>query len=358
MFGDLNLKQQEYIACIQSSGEHLRDLIGDILDLAKIEAGRESLEIKRVVIPDLCTYCLAMVKEPATEKHLTLTHHLDPDVQTCIADERRLRQMLLNLLSNAIKFTAEGEVALKVSRQPKGINFVVEDTGIGISKEGQIKLFEPFYQVDGELNRQYEGTGLGLALTRQLARLHGGDVTLKSDMGEGSTFTIFLPDNPNAVINTSAQEASSLLNVSPFPPSEDGFLPQVTAQDKVPETSFSKRILIVEDDIKSAMLLQDYLKVLGYEVEHLPKPEAFIQRVRAFKPQLVLMDIKLEDDVSGLDLLKMLRQDMHQKALPVVIISAQAMAGDREHFLSLGANDYISKPINIPSLELILTKFL
>lgn len=359
MFGELNAKQQEYINCIQSSGEHLRDLIGDILDLAKIESGRESLDIKRVVVPDLCAYCLSMVKEPALEKNLSLTHHLDAEAQTCIADERRLRQMLLNLLSNAIKFTTEGEVALNVSRESTGIYFRVKDTGIGISEEGQLKLFEPFYQVDGELNRQYEGTGLGLALTRQLARLHGGDVTLDSTVGEGSEFTIFIPDTPGAINNDSNAQDRTGFTCSSLDSSDNGTSQlQVKAQSQSAEQSLSKRILIVEDDIKSAMLLQDYLKVLGYEVEHLAKPDAFIQCVRNFKPQLILMDIKLEDDVSGLDLLQMLRQDTHQQTLPVVIISAQAMAGDREHFLSLGANDYISKPISIPSLELILTNFL
>jgi PAS domain S-box-containing protein len=360
MFGNLNPKQREYIACIQSSGEHLRDLIGDILDLTKVESGRESLDFKPVSIPDLCTHCLAMVKDRAAEKQLKLTHQLDPEAQACIADERRLRQMLLNLLSNAIKFTPAGEISLQIRRHANGTAFSVKDTGIGISEIDQQKLFAAFYQVDGELNRQFEGTGLGLALTRQLARLHGGDVTVQSMIGQGSTFTIYLPDHlttPNSPISVDA--VPSLTHCPDAPSGSTPSHLKVQTTVKAPENSLRKRILIVEDDVKSAMLLKDYLQVLGYEVEHLAITDSFLHRVKQFKPQLVLMDIKLDnEDVSGLDLLQMLRQDTHQQTLPVVIVSAQALAGDREHFLSLGANDYISKPINIPSLELILTKYL
>jgi PAS domain S-box-containing protein len=357
MFGELNEKQREYIACIQSSGEHLRDLIGDILDLAKVEAGRESLELKRVNIPDLVTYCLAMMRERAEEKQLRLTHDCAAEAQSCIADERRLRQMLLNLLSNAVKFTTEGEVSLQVRRQPQGITFTVKDTGIGISEAAQAKLFEAFYQVDSELSRHYEGTGLGLALTRQLARLHRGDVLVNSQVGVGSEFTIFLPDNPNQLTD---QESDSCPSSPLHPSAADSMTTAAHGQVQTAGTTIptGKRILIVEDDVKSALLLKDYLQVLGYDVEHLSTGDSFLLWVKQFKPQLVLMDVKLGDDVSGLDLLQVLRQDTSQQALPVVIISARALSGDREHFLSLGANDYISKPISIPSLELVLAKYL
>jgi PAS domain S-box-containing protein len=351
MFGALNAKQKEYITCIQTSGEHLKDLIGDILDLAKIESGRESLDFKQVNIPDLCLYCLSMMRERAEEKGLNLIEKLDPNAHTCKADERRLRQMLLNLLSNAIKFTDTGEVTLAVEHKSDGVYWHVQDTGIGISEQGQAHLFEAFYQVDGELNRHYEGTGLGLALTRQLARLHGGDVWVKSEPGQGSQFTIFLP-HPEELTHSTSESINTI----------DHDTQSSEAQVQVNTThhhvSRNKRILIVEDDIKSAMLLKDYLQVIGYEVEHLKDAPAFLSTIKQFKPQLVLMDIKLEDDITGLDLLAQLRQDTSDQTLPVVIVSAQAMAGDREQFLALGANDYMSKPISIPSLEIILSKYL
>ncbi|MEL7504562.1 MAG: PAS domain-containing protein [Cyanobacteria bacterium J06554_6] len=343
MFGQLNDKQREYISCIQGSGEHLRDLIGDILDLAKVESGREQLDIKKVTISELCNHCLRIMGERAEEKGLALTHHVDPEVTDGMADERRLRQMLLNLLSNAIKFTTEGEVSLQVQRQGNDLIFQVKDTGIGIEPADQEKLFEAFYQVDSELSRHYEGTGLGLALTRQLARLHGGDVNITSTVGEGSTFTITLPDS---------------LAPTEISHSAEVHLPNSAQSSSGSVPTLGKRILIVEDDLKSAMLLKDYLQVLGYNVEHLGEADAFRQRVRQFKPQLILLDVKLENDINGLDLLTQLRQEISPQTLPVVIVSAQAMAEDRARSLALGANDYMSKPISIPKLELVLSKYL
>ena len=343
MFGELNDKQREYISCIQGSGEHLRDLIGDILDLAKVESGRDQLDVKKVILSELGHYCLRIMEERATDKGLTLTHYFDPEATACMADERRLRQMLLNLLSNAIKFTTEGEVSLTVHRQDNGVVFRVKDTGIGIAPADRQKLFEAFYQVDSELSRHYEGTGLGLALTRQLARLHGGAVNVESVVGEGSTFAIDLPDC--LVATDTVNDALSLI-------SNGG---QANAETS---SKGSTRILIVEDDLKSAMLLKDYLQVLGYMVEHLQEADTFQQRVREFKPRLILLDVKLEHEVSGLDLLVQLRQTIPPQTLPVVIVSAQAMAEDRERALALGANDYMSKPISIPNLELALSEYL
>ncbi|MGI0489675.1 PAS domain-containing sensor histidine kinase [Pantanalinema rosaneae CENA516] len=196
MFGALNPKQAEYIGHIRSSGEHLLLLINDILDLAKVEAGRETLDFAPVFVADLCQGCLSLIQEQANQTGLQVISQIDPTIATCIADERRLRQMVLNLLSNAIKFTPTGSVTLIVQSQAEGITFTVADTGIGIASEQLPLLFQPFQQLDSHLNRQYTGTGLGLALTRNLARLHGGDVTVESTLGQGSRFTIYLPNLP------------------------------------------------------------------------------------------------------------------------------------------------------------------
>lgn len=192
--GSLNEKQKDYINCIYSSGEHLLALINDILDLSKVEAGKEELFLLPLLVIDICDDVLSTVRDIALSKGLTLSHEIDPEATICVADERRIKQMLLNLLTNAIKFTSEGEVNLIVEKVPEGINFTVSDTGIGIDTSQFQFLFEPFKQLDSRLNRQYEGTGLGLALTRKLARLHGGDVTVISTLGIGSQFTLFLPD--------------------------------------------------------------------------------------------------------------------------------------------------------------------
>jgi PAS domain S-box-containing protein len=194
LFGSLNAKQKEYIKCIHSSGEHLLELIQDILDLSKVEAGKEELTLVPLEVRVLCDYVIAIVRDRALAKGLQLTSHIDPQADVCIADERRVKQMLLNLLSNAIKFTQVGRVSLRIEKVPKGIAFTVVDTGIGIAPEQLELLFQPFKQLDSRLNRQYEGSGLGLALTRHLARLHGGDVTVESTLGEGSEFRLFLPE--------------------------------------------------------------------------------------------------------------------------------------------------------------------
>jgi signal transduction histidine kinase len=192
--GSLNEKQNEYVSCIYSSGEHLLALIDDILDLSKVEAGKEELLLSPLPVSDLCNYAIWTVRDRASEKGLKLSCKIDLQENICIADERRMKQMLLNLLTNAIKFTPDGNVSLVVQKVPEGITFTVSDTGIGIDSSQFKFIFEPFKQLDSRLNRQYEGTGLGLALTRKLARLHGGDVTFTSTLGKGSQFTLFLPN--------------------------------------------------------------------------------------------------------------------------------------------------------------------
>ncbi|MBN3957565.1 ATP-binding protein [Nostoc sp. NMS8] len=193
--GSLNEKQNEYVNSIYSSGEHLLELINDILDLSKVEAGKEELLLSPLPVSDLCNYAIWTVRDRALEKGLQLTCKIDLEEDICIADERRIKQMLLNLLTNAIKFTPAGQVSLLVKKVPQGITFTISDTGIGIDSSQFQFLFEPFKQLDSRLNRQYEGTGLGLALTRKLARLHGGDVTVTSALGKGSQFTLFLPNS-------------------------------------------------------------------------------------------------------------------------------------------------------------------
>lgn len=196
IFGQLNDKQQQYIACISSSGEHLLALINDLLDLSKIEAGKEELNLEVIDVEEICQACVSLIQEQANSRGLELVLGINPDITTCIADNRRLKQILFNLLSNAVKFTDIGSVLIKVDKTEDKINFAVIDTGIGIAEANQATLFEPFWQVDSDLNRKYEGTGLGLALTRKLAHLHGGEVTVRSELGRGSCFTLYLPENP------------------------------------------------------------------------------------------------------------------------------------------------------------------
>lgn len=194
IFGTLNAKQNQYLELISSSGKHLLDLINDLLDLTKIEAGREELLLETIVVEEIANSSTSLICEAAKNKSLQLSLLISCDVTTCVADKRRLKQILVNLLSNAVKFTESGSVTLKVNRTADKIEFSVIDTGVGIAQAEQATLFQPFHQLDSGLNRKYEGSGLGLALSRKLAQLHGGDITIQSELGHGSCFTLYLPD--------------------------------------------------------------------------------------------------------------------------------------------------------------------
>jgi signal transduction histidine kinase len=196
VFGKLNQKQQEYLTAISASGNHLLELINDVLDLSKIEAGQEELTLETLLVEEICLDAVKLVRERAQKKGLQILVYIAPNITTCIADNHRLEQILVNLLSNAVKFTETGLVTLNVEKTADTILFSVIDTGIGISEAQQTILFEAFQQLDSGLNRQYEGTGLGLALCRKLALLHGGEITVKSKLLSGSCFTLHLPIQP------------------------------------------------------------------------------------------------------------------------------------------------------------------
>ena len=199
MFGEVNEKQAEYLQDILSSGRHLLSLINDILDLSKVEAGRLELELGRFHLPTALDNALTLVRERATRHGITLTQTLDERVGDIVADERKVKQILLNLLSNAVKFTPEGgRVGLTVTRAEDIVTISVSDTGIGIAPEDQATIFEEFRQVGREDARKQEGTGLGLTLAKKFVELHGGRIWVESHVGQGSTFTFTLPDGGSA----------------------------------------------------------------------------------------------------------------------------------------------------------------
>ncbi|MBH8563405.1 PAS domain S-box protein [Nostoc sp. CENA67] len=335
--GSLNEKQKEYISCIYGSGEHLLAVINDILDLSKVEAGKEELSLIPLSVPELCNYVLSSVRDRALAKGLVITSEIDPKADICIADARRLKQMLLNLLTNAVKFTPAGRISLTIKKVPQGITFTVSDTGIGIDPNQFQFLFEPFKQLDSRLNRQYEGTGLGLALTRKLARLHGGDVTVVSTLGEGSQFTLFLPDQAQKDEGDEGDEEVIL----------------------TPSVSISKRrILIVEQEENTGIFLQDYLQIIGYQVEWINNGDSFLEQVRSFKPDLILLDGQLRGNVSSWHLLKIIREEPDLKNLPVVMTSTKELTLEKVINLESGANEYLLKPIRIVQLETMLKQYL
>ncbi len=193
IYGSLNPKQMQYIKAISGSGNHLLELINDLLDLSKIEADREELYLEEVEIEEVARSSMSIVQGLARQKGLELELNIEPSLIYCQADRRRLKQILVNLLSNAVKFTEVGKVTLEVKQNDRAIEFNTIDTGIGIDEVNQEKIFEPFTQIRNHLSKKYQGTGLGLPLSAKLARLHGGNLTVTSVKGQGSCFTLHLP---------------------------------------------------------------------------------------------------------------------------------------------------------------------
>jgi signal transduction histidine kinase len=199
MFGEMNEKQEDYLKDINSSGQHLLSLINDILDLAKVEAGRMELNLATFDLPAAIDNALTLIRERALRHGIALSVEVDSQLGGLNADERKLKQILLNLLSNAVKFTPEGgRITVGARLLGDMVEIAVNDTGIGIAPEDQAAVFEEFKQVGTDYKHKAEGTGLGLALTRKLVELHGGAMRLESEPGKGSTFAFTLPLNATA----------------------------------------------------------------------------------------------------------------------------------------------------------------
>ena len=340
-YNSSNLRHQEYLKIILSSGQHLLALINDILDLSKIEANQLTLEQESIEVTEVCKLALKLVQEKASDKGLPLKLAVASDVSIVVADPLRLKQMLFNLLSNALKFTDRGSVGLEVKAVGDFIEFTVWDTGTGISLEQQQLLFRPYTQLKNATPG--EGTGLGLALTQKLAELHGGWVRLESELNSGSRFTIALPLTSPLIPHAPTE----CLSPAPSP-----HLPTFPAS----RLARSNHILLVEDNAHNARLIITYLCKLGYEVTWSKDSEEMWQSLRQSLPAMILMDIHLPG-VNGLTLTQQLRSRKRYKSIPVVVQTAMAMKGDREKCLAAGASDYVSKPIDLTALAQTVAKY-
>lgn len=365
--GSLTERQLGYVRIIEDSGKHLLQLINDILDLSKIEAGKTELDLQPVSIQDLCNQCLKMIQPRAEKKRLALSLELDYQLRQIRLDERRVRQILINLLSNAVKFTPEGgQVKLsgrlaygkqlagefRPDRSPVNpstpyLCLEVKDTGIGISKDKWHLLFRPFQQVDASLTRQHEGTGLGLALTKRLAELHGGTLSLESLENQGSTFKVWLP----------LTEKHSAFEATIYPK------PVKTMRRVASSSGDAKRILVVEDQPYNQALISDVLELEGYAVELVYDGQTMVETIHSqlvspqSLPHLILMDIQLPE-VDGFEIIRQLKAHPLWKAVPVIAVTAMAMEGDRDRCFAVGANGYISKPLNIDTVLTTVRSFL
>jgi PAS domain S-box-containing protein len=326
-FGEVNEKQLRSLKTIESSGRHLLELINDILDLSKIEAGKLDMQFEPCQVADICQSSLQLMKGMAHQKKQNIEFSMKPDSLTMRADARRLKQMLVNLLSNAVKFTPEGgQLGLEVlaDEQSKTVSFSIWDKGIGIQPENLEKLFKPFTQLDSRLSRQYSGTGLGLSLVQRMVELHGGSVTVESTPGSGSRFTIILPWSSGTT--------------QPIPQELDSGL--------------LRNALVIEDNDFDAEHAAFHLKELGIgNVAHATANGA-LEKAALLQPGAILLDLNLPDG-SGMELLTRLKAEQRTRAIPVIIVSVEER---RQEALGLGAQGYLVKPYTRQDLRNELAK--
>jgi signal transduction histidine kinase/DNA-binding response OmpR family regulator len=357
LVGELQGKQYEYISDIFESGQHLLSLINDILDLSKIEAGKMVLEGDMTDVAMLLNNSLSIIKEKALSRRIKLQSELQDGLGEAWLDARKCKQIIYNLLSNAVKFTPDGgqvsisgeiisrnEATSRASRQARIepefscvdaedlLEISVSDTGIGISKEDMATLFQPFVQIDSSLSRQFEGTGLGLALVRDLAELHGGVVALNSTIGKGSTFTIWLPFHKNPP--PSALRAGG--NVAH---------PIALPEGKIPA------VLVVEDDDNAAHLIRMQLEKNNYRVVRANSAEAALAMLEENLPDLITLDIILPG-MDGWEFLSRIKESEKFAHIPVVIMS---IVSNSENGISLGAAEVLQKPISARDIDNVLT---
>ncbi|MEY3297990.1 MAG: hypothetical protein RLZZ597_1250 [Cyanobacteriota bacterium] len=347
VFGIVNERQLYALGTVEKSANHLLALINDILDVAKIESGQITLDCTYVSIDQICASSLAFVKQQAFKKNIQLNTEIPAHLPEIWVDEIRMRQVLLNLLNNAVKFTLEGGIiTLRVSQVPPAaetsgppfLRLTIEDTGIGIAPENIAKLFKPFVQIDSALNRKQTGTGLGLALVKQIVELHGGQVKLTSELGVGSCFAIELPYVSQARPDAQPTDADN----------PDDHRPNAATDNPTPAPS--PLVLLAEDNPANVATISCYLEAKGYRLVHANDGEEAIDLALSHNPDLILMDIQMPG-MDGLEAMRLMRLQERLAETPIIALTALAMKHDRERCLAAGANAYLSKPIRLKQLD-------
>lgn len=330
-FGGLNPRQAEFVQRARECGEHLLELINDILDLARIQASGITLDQQDGSVEELCRSAVRLVEDSAQKKQHVLEVSVGSPGLRVRADRRRLKQVLVNLLSNAVKFTpAGGCIGLAVSASGHEIRFAVSDNGIGIAEDKIGRLFQAFVQLDNRLSREHSGTGLGLALVRELVDAHGGRVELDTAVGRGSRFTVVLPWEPE------------LAEALPLVDSGDVAVPVAAAVDFPPGLV----VLVAEDNPVNLLTIKAFLEGRGAVVLAADNGRKALLLAQTKAPDLILMDIQMSQ-MDGLQATEAIRKlpDARARSVPVVAVTALAMPGDRERCLAAGATAYMTKPL-------------
>ncbi|MBL7542161.1 MAG: HAMP domain-containing protein, partial [Bdellovibrionaceae bacterium] len=355
---NLTHEQVKFASTVHSAGQDLLALINEILDLSKVEAGKMPVTPKAVEIKNARDYLEQTFRPVAEHKGLNFVIKMGETLpKNMYTDENRLQQILKNLLSNAFKFTEKGQVTLEVGVAPKNREFAVDtlnksknvivfrvtDTGIGIPLEKQKLIFEAFQQADGTTSRKYGGTGLGLTISREIARLLGGVIEVESQPGTGSIFTLFLPQKYTGTEISSSSEGTIETTYESLPSNVD---------------FTGRKILVIDDDVRNVFALTSILKNRGIEVIYAENGRHGIEvLVDNPETELVLMDTMMPE-MDGLAATQKIRKLEKFKDLPIISLTAKAMKGDREKCLAAGASDYVTKPVDENHLLSVIHRWL
>ncbi len=362
--GNLVPRQVEFARTIHAAGADLLNLITDILDLSKIESGTVTVEAEEIDLPNLIDAVSRQFRHEAERRQLDFDVSVDPRIgRSIVTDSKRLQQVLKNLMSNSLKFTEQGSVTLQVSVAESGwspqhellneastvVAFEVTDTGIGIPLDKQKIIFEAFQQADASTSRKYGGTGLGLAICRELANLLGGELTLRSSPGAGSTFTLYLPIRYAGSVVARPQkrhielQPSAYHQLSRIPERQTEQLPDDRQDIRPGDLS----LLIVEDDPHYARILAGLARDQGFKVLIASRGAEAVELTRQYTPTAISLDVFLPD-MLGWNVLSQLKQTPATRHIPVQIVTADE---DRQHGLSRGAFSFLTKPANAHELE-------
>ena len=348
----LNTQQSSYIETVRSSANHLMVLLNDILDVSALEAGKLTLKEGPVDLDSLLLNVVTLMKPLATDKKLSFSLDLQSPLPPWVhADSTRLKQILFNLINNGIKFTKQGHVTLIVREcqdtgRPVGLEFEVKDTGIGIGPKEVGRLFQRFYQVDSGIDRKFGGTGLGLEISQSLATMMGGQIAVRSAVGVGSAFTLFLPFTPCAAPAVQAQPSLVSTIAKATPASTPGDTDRPVSQS-LTATKTSPRVLVVEDHPVNSKFVGVLLSRLGCETVFCEDGQQALDKVREQMFDLILMDINMPvmDGLTATRAIRALEGAIAR--VPIIVLTADVMNEAREEALTAGATDFLTKPVQV-----------
>jgi CheY-like chemotaxis protein len=351
--GNLTDEQVKFAETVYTSGNDLLSLINEILDLSKVEAGKMPIDPKTFHVREVRDYLEQTFRHVADQKGLSFEIKTSGNLpSTMFSDISRLQQILKNLLSNAFKFTGKGGVSMIISRIEEGahegqISFAVKDTGIGISADKQKLIFEAFQQADGTTSRKYGGTGLGLTISREIARLLGGSIDVVSALDEGSTFTLYLPALYVGADSVREEDSDIVRN------NNDSVIPLPIDFDFE-----GCKILLVDDDLRNLFALRTVLESRNVSVLHAENGRVALELLQTHPDiDLVLMDTMMPE-MDGLSATRAIRDISQFQQLPIVSLTAKAMKGDREKAIEAGATDYVTKPVDPDKLLAVVHRWL